>query len=142
MTVSAFSTLGLSEPLLRVLETENYTQPTPIQAQTIPLILSGRDLLGIAQTGTGKTAAFGLPMLQRLAADRKPLEPKSVRALILAPTRELAVQIGESLKTYGKPYGCKQAVDLRRRRPASADPDDARAASTSSSPRRAACSTS
>jgi ATP-dependent RNA helicase RhlE len=97
---------------LRVLETENYTQPTPIQAQTIPLILSGRDVLGIAQTGTGKTAAFGLPLLQRLAADRKPLVARTVRALILAPTRELAVQIGEALKTYGKPYGFKLAVIL------------------------------
>jgi len=112
VTVSAFSTLGLSEPLLRVLEIENYTQPTPIQAQTIPLILSGRDVLGIAQTGTGKTAAFGLPLLQRLAQDRKPLAHKTARALILAPTRELAVQIGDSLKTYGKPYGFRQAVIL------------------------------
>ena len=112
MTVPAFSTLGLSEALLRVLETENYTHPTPIQAQTIPLILGGRDVLGIAQTGTGKTAAFGLPLLQRLAADRKRLEPRTVRALILAPTRELAVQIGDSLKTYGKPYGFKIAVIL------------------------------
>jgi len=110
VTVPAFSNLGLSEALLRVLETENYTQPTPIQAQTIPLILAGRDVLGIAQTGTGKTAAFGLPLLQRLAADRKRLEPKTVRTLILAPTRELAVQIGDSLKIYGKPYGFKQAV--------------------------------
>jgi ATP-dependent RNA helicase RhlE len=112
VTVPAFSTLGLAEPLLRVLESENYTQPTPIQAQTIPLILSGRDVLGIAQTGTGKTAAFGLPLLQRLAQDRKPLAHKTVRALILAPTRELAVQIGDSLKTYGKPYGFKLAVIL------------------------------
>ena len=112
MTVPAFSTLGLSEALLRVLETENYTHPTLIQAQTIPLILGGRDVLGIAQTGTGKTAAFGLPLLQRLAADRKRLEPRTVRALILAPTRELAVQIGDSLKTYGKPYGFKIAVIL------------------------------
>jgi len=94
------------------LESENYAHPTPIQAQTIPLILSSRDVLGIAQTGTGKTAAFGLPLLQRLAADRKRLEPKVVRALILAPTRELAVQIGDSLKTYGKPYGFKLAVIL------------------------------
>ena len=110
MTISAFSTLGLSEVLLRVLETENYTQPTPIQAQTIPLILSGRDVLGIAQTGTGKTAAFGLPLLQRLAADRKPLVPNSTRALILAPTRELAIQISQSLKVYGRPYSYRQAI--------------------------------
>jgi len=98
VTVPAFSTLGLSEALLRVLESENYTQPTPIQAQTIPLTLSGRDVLGIAQTGTGKTAAFGLPLLQRLAENRKPPAPNSARALILAPTRELAIQISQSLK--------------------------------------------
>ncbi|MEI9928982.1 MAG: DEAD/DEAH box helicase [Rhizomicrobium sp.] len=110
MTVPAFSALGLSEALLRVLETENYTQPTPIQSQTIPLILSGRDVLGIAQTGTGKTAAFGLPLLQRLAVDRKPPAPNGTRALILAPTRELAIQISESLKVYGKPYGYRQAI--------------------------------
>jgi ATP-dependent RNA helicase RhlE len=112
MTVTTFSSLGLSETLLRVLETENYTRPTPIQAQTIPLILCRRDVLGIAQTGTGKTAAFGLPLLQLLAADRKVLEPKVVRTLILAPTRELALQIGDSLRIYGKPYGFKLAVIL------------------------------
>ena len=110
MTDSVFTTLGLSEPLLRTLATENYTQPTPIQEKTIPLILSGRDILGIAQTGTGKTAAFGLPLLQRLAENRKPPMPKSARALILAPTRELAIQISESLKVYGKHYGYKQAI--------------------------------
>jgi ATP-dependent RNA helicase RhlE len=112
VTVPAFSDLGLSEALLSVLRTENYTRPTPIQARAIPLILSGRDVLGIAQTGTGKTAAFGLPLLQRLAADRRPHAPRSVRTLILAPTRELAVQIGDSLKTYGKPYGFRLAVIL------------------------------
>jgi ATP-dependent RNA helicase RhlE len=110
VTVSAFTTLGLSEPLLRTLATENYTQPTPIQEKTIPLILSGRDILGIAQTGTGKTAAFGLPLLQRLAENRKPPMPKSARALILAPTRELAIQISESLKVYGKHYNYRQAI--------------------------------
>ncbi|HVU20342.1 MAG TPA: DEAD/DEAH box helicase [Rhizomicrobium sp.] len=110
MTVPAFSTLGLSEVLLRVLETENYTKPTPIQSQTIPLILGGRDVLGIAQTGTGKTAAFGLPLLQSLAVDRKPPAPHGARALILAPTRELAIQISQSLKIYGKPYGYRQAI--------------------------------
>src|SRR5215470_7143390 len=110
VTVPAFATLGLSEALLRVLETENYTTPTPIQAETIPLILAGRDVLGIAQTGTGKTAAFGLPLLQRLAADRKALVAHGVRALILAPTRELAIQISQSLKVYGKHYGYRQAI--------------------------------
>ncbi|HWA92703.1 MAG TPA: DEAD/DEAH box helicase [Rhizomicrobium sp.] len=112
MTVSSFTDLGLAEPLLRALTAENYTQPTPIQAKTIPLILAGRDVLGIAQTGTGKTAAFGLPLLQGLAANRIKLEPKTVRALILAPTRELALQIGESLKTYGRHYGFRQTVIL------------------------------
>jgi ATP-dependent RNA helicase RhlE len=112
VTVSSFTDLGLAEPLLRALAAENYTHPTPIQAKTIPLILSGRDVLGIAQTGTGKTAAFGLPLLQKLSDNRTRLEPKTVRALILAPTRELAVQIGEALATYGRHYGFKQAVIL------------------------------
>jgi ATP-dependent RNA helicase RhlE len=112
VTVSTFSSLGLSEPLLRALASENYTQPTPIQAQTIPLILSGKDVLGIAQTGTGKTAAFGLPLLQKLAENRKSPAAQSARALILAPTRELAVQIGQSLKVYGKHYGYRHAVIL------------------------------
>ena len=110
MTVSAFTTLGLSEPLLRALATENYTQPTPIQEKTIPLTLSGRDVLGIAQTGTGKTAAFGLPLLQRLAENRKPPMAKSARALILAPTRELAIQINDSLKIYGKHYNYRHTI--------------------------------
>jgi len=112
VTESLFSALGLAEPLLRALAAENYTQPTPIQAKTIPLILQGRDVLGIAQTGTGKTAAFGLPLLQNLSRTRVALEPRMVRALILAPTRELALQIGESLKTYGRHYGLRQAVIL------------------------------
>ena len=86
-----FVTLGLAEPLLRVLATEDYELPTPIQSQAIPHVLAGRDVLGIAQTGTGKTAAFGLPILQRLAANRSGLAPKTARALILAPTRELAI---------------------------------------------------
>jgi len=110
VTVSAFTTLGLSEPLLRALATENYTQPTPIQEKTIPLTLSGRDVLGIAQTGTGKTAAFGLPLLQRLAENRKPPMAKSARALILAPTRELAIQINDSLKIYGKHYNYRHTI--------------------------------
>jgi ATP-dependent RNA helicase RhlE len=112
VTVPAFSSLGLAEPILRVLASEAYDTPTPIQAKTIPLILAGRDVLGIAQTGTGKTAAFALPLLQRLAQDRKPAAPKSARALILAPTRELAVQIGQSLKVYGRHYGLRHAVIL------------------------------
>jgi ATP-dependent RNA helicase RhlE len=110
VTDTTFTDLGLAEQLLRTLAAENYTHPTPIQAKTIPLILSGRDVLGIAQTGTGKTAAFGLPLLQRLAQDRKAPMPQGARALILAPTRELALQISDSLKTYGKHYGYRQAV--------------------------------
>jgi ATP-dependent RNA helicase RhlE len=102
----------LAEPLLRALAGKNYSEPTPIQARTIPLILSGRDVLGIAQTGTGKTAAFGLPLLQRLASDRAPAGPQSVRALILAPTRELAIQIHESLRAYGRHLPLRHAVVL------------------------------
>ena len=112
MTDQTFTGLGLAEPLLRALEAENYTHPTPIQAKTIPLILSGRDVLGIAQTGTGKTAAFGLPLLQNLSRTRVKPEPRTTRALILAPTRELALQIGESLNTYGRHYGLRLAVIL------------------------------
>ncbi|MDH5823364.1 DEAD/DEAH box helicase [Luteimonas sp. RD2P54] len=97
-----FETLGLSPALLRALSDTNYTVPTPIQAQAIPLALAGHDLLGGAQTGTGKTAAFGLPLLQRLAKETPPKGPRKPRALILVPTRELAVQVGESLKAYGR----------------------------------------
>jgi ATP-dependent RNA helicase RhlE len=112
LTTSTFESLGLCEPLLRALNDENYTHPTPIQTRAIPALLAGRDLLGIAQTGTGKTAAFGLPLLQKLATDRVRPNPKGCRALILAPTRELAVQIDQSLKTYGRHLGLKQAVIL------------------------------
>ncbi len=109
MTVS-FSDLGLAEPLLRALQTENYHQPTPIQAQAIPHLLAGRDLLGIAQTGTGKTAAFALPILQHLAAQSAPARRNGVRALILTPTRELAIQIGDSFRAYGRntPLRCAE----------------------------------
>jgi ATP-dependent RNA helicase RhlE len=96
-----FTTLGLAAPLLQALATEGYTAPTPIQAQAIPIILTGRDLLGIAQTGTGKTAAFALPILHQLAARRKPAPRHGCRVLVLAPTRELASQIAKSFKTYG-----------------------------------------
>jgi len=112
LNTTTFESLGLSEPLLRALSAENYTQPTPIQTRAVPALLNGRDLLGIAQTGTGKTAAFGLPLLQKLAENRVRPNPKACRALILAPTRELAVQIDQSLKTYGRHLGLKQAVIL------------------------------
>jgi ATP-dependent RNA helicase RhlE len=94
-------------PLLKALVAGGYTNPTPIQTQAIPHVLAGRDLLGIAQTGTGKTAAFALPILQRLAANRRPAQPGGCRALILAPTRELASQIAESVKRYGSNLGLR-----------------------------------
>jgi ATP-dependent RNA helicase RhlE len=112
VTTLSFLSLGIAKPLQRALAAENYTTPTPIQAEAIPPLLQGRDVLGIAQTGTGKTAAFGLPLLQRLHAERKPALPCGARALILAPTRELAVQIGESLRAYGRHLSLKHAVIL------------------------------
>ncbi len=100
--LTTFSQLGLNPALLKSLEAEGYTVPTPIQAQAIPSVLAGKDLLGIAQTGTGKTAAFALPILHRLAANRRPALRLGTRALILSPTRELATQIAQSFKTYGR----------------------------------------
>ncbi|GAB3093158.1 DEAD/DEAH box helicase [Lysobacter terrae] len=97
-----FESLGLAPALLRALSENNYTTPTPIQAQAIPLALAGRDVLGGAQTGTGKTAAFGLPLLNRLAKATSPNGPRKPRALILTPTRELALQVSESLRGYAK----------------------------------------
>ena len=97
-----FETLGLSPALLRALNETGYTSPTPIQAQSIPGALEGRDILGAAQTGTGKTAAFGLPLLQRLAKETPPKGPRKPRALVLVPTRELAVQVADSFKAYGR----------------------------------------
>ena len=105
-----FNNLSLIDPIRRALATENYTQPTPIQSEAIPHLLAGRDLLGIAQTGTGKTAAFGLPILQRLFEDKTPAAPKCARALILTPTRELAIQIADSLRTYGRHLHLKLAL--------------------------------
>jgi ATP-dependent RNA helicase RhlE len=98
----SFMSLGLSKPLLDALAAKDYTQATPIQTQAIPTVLSGRDLLGIAQTGTGKTAAFMLPSLDRLAAARRIPRPGQIRMLVLAPTRELASQIAASAEAYGK----------------------------------------
>jgi ATP-dependent RNA helicase RhlE len=106
----SFSELALVEPLQRALQDEKYETPTPIQAQAIPHLLAGRDLLGIAQTGTGKTAAFALPILQRLSANRVAPQRGNVRALILTPTRELAIQIGESFRAYGRHLGLRHAV--------------------------------
>jgi ATP-dependent RNA helicase RhlE len=98
----SFHNLGLSKPLLDALAAKNYSQATPIQHQAIPTVLTGRDLLGIAQTGTGKTAAFMLPSLDRLAANRNIPRPGQIRMLVLAPTRELASQIAASAQTYGR----------------------------------------
>ncbi len=100
--MTTFSDLGLNEILLRALAHEGYQTPTPVQAQAIPALLQGSDLLGVAQTGTGKTAAFALPILQRLLADKRRPAPHTARALILAPTRELAAQIADSFRAYGQ----------------------------------------
>jgi len=107
---TTFAELALIEPIRRALSHENYQHPTPIQAQAIPPLLAGRDLCGIAQTGTGKTAAFALPMLQRLAAEATPRRRLSPRALVLAPTRELAIQIGDSFRVYGRFLPLRSAV--------------------------------
>jgi ATP-dependent RNA helicase RhlE len=100
--LSNFESLNLSAPILKALLAEGYESPTPIQAQAIPSLMQGRDLLGIAQTGTGKTAAFALPILERLSKDNRKAERGTCRALILSPTRELAAQIHESFQTYGR----------------------------------------
>jgi ATP-dependent RNA helicase RhlE len=98
-----FKDLNLIMPIQRALETEGYSKPTPIQERALPAILAGRDLLGCAQTGTGKTAAFAIPILQILSRERRVLRDyHQIGALILAPTRELAIQIGESFKAYGQ----------------------------------------
>ncbi len=97
-----FAGLELAQPILRAISDEGYTTPSPIQGKSIPPLLQGRDLLGVAQTGTGKTAAFALPLLHHLAQNNKKAESRRPRALILAPTRELASQIADSLKSYGR----------------------------------------
>jgi ATP-dependent RNA helicase RhlE len=107
---TSFSGLGLSTPILKALDAENYVAPTPIQTQSIPIVLSGRDLVGLAQTGTGKTAAFALPILERLHKNRKHAGDRACRALVLAPTRELANQIAASFRAYGRFLGLSTAV--------------------------------
>ena len=102
MNSKTFDQLDLIEPLLRAVRDEGYTNPTPIQEAAIPDLIAGRDLLGCAQTGTGKTAAFALPIIQRFAAQRKNPSPRGARALILTPTRELAAQISDSFKVYSR----------------------------------------
>ncbi|MDP6342514.1 MAG: DEAD/DEAH box helicase [Alphaproteobacteria bacterium] len=105
-----FSDLGLAEPIRRALSARNHIIPTPIQARAIPELLAGRDMLGIAQTGTGKTAAFALPILHRLSGQSGNKRPRGPRALILAPTRELAIQIGEEFRAYGRHLKLRQTV--------------------------------
>jgi superfamily II DNA/RNA helicase len=100
--LTSFNEFGLAEPILRALAEEKYVTPTPIQAQTIPLALESRDVVGIAQTGTGKTASFALPILNHLLNKRKRPERKSCRVLVLSPTRELSGQIADSFRTYGR----------------------------------------
>ena len=101
MTTLTFGELGLAEPILRALTAQGFTTPSPVQAGAIPALLQGHDLLGIAQTGTGKTAAFALPILQHLAADPRRPRPFFTRCLILAPTRELALQIEAAIRSFG-----------------------------------------
>ena len=105
-----FKDLGLSAPILAALAAKNYDTPTPIQAQAIPPLLQGRDLCGIAQTGTGKTAAFALPSLMRLAANARPRKPGTCRMLVLSPTRELAAQIAKSFEDYGRGLNIRTGV--------------------------------
>ncbi|ORE93202.1 DEAD/DEAH box helicase [Stappia sp. 22II-S9-Z10] len=107
--LTTFTDLGLSEPILRALEAQGYKNPTPIQAKVVPAMMAERDVLGTAQTGTGKTAAFTLPIIHRLIGKGRP-EPKTCRALILAPTRELAAQIEENVRAYAANTRLSSAV--------------------------------
>lgn len=110
MSTSSFHNLGLIEPLIRALDENNYKTPTPIQLSAIPFLLEQQDLLGIAQTGTGKTAAFALPILQHLFTDKREPEPCKTRALVLAPTRELAIQIADNCEVYSNYLSLRQAT--------------------------------
>ena len=101
-SLTSFNDFGLAEPILRALAEEKYVTPTPIQAQTVPIVLQGRDVIGIAQTGTGKTAAFALPIIHHLHTKRLRPEKKSCRVLVLSPTRELSGQISDSFRAYGR----------------------------------------
>lgn len=105
-----FESLGLDRPILNALADEGYTQPTPIQAKAIPVIMQGRDVVGIAQTGTGKTAAFTLPLLHRLMKNKIKVQPNSVCVLVLSPTRELASQIEKAVRSYGAKLPLKSAT--------------------------------
>ena len=107
---TSFEALGLAAPLLNALVNEGYTEPTPIQVQAIPHVMAGRDVQGIAQTGTGKTAAFAVPILHRLLASPKQAPRRGCRVLVLSPTRELASQIAESFRSYGRQTGLRTAL--------------------------------
>jgi len=106
----SFHTLGLSKPLLKAVSQEGYSKPTPIQKQAIPVVLEGRDVLAAAQTGTGKTAGFTLPLLEKLSQTHPKMKQKQIRALVLTPTRELAAQVAQSVKTYGAHMPYRSAV--------------------------------
>ena len=108
--MTTFAELGLAEPIQKALATAGYESPTPIQAQAIPHVMLGRDVQGIAQTGTGKTAAFALPILHRLLADKRPAPRRGCRVLVLSPTRELASQIADSFRDYGRQTGLRSTV--------------------------------
>jgi ATP-dependent RNA helicase RhlE len=110
MTPTEFEALPLAAPLQRVLRELNYNTPSPVQAQAIPLLLLGRDLLGCAQTGTGKTASFALPILHAIHERPRQIRPRTCRTLVLAPTRELAGQVGKSFSTYGQHVRFKQTL--------------------------------
>jgi ATP-dependent RNA helicase RhlE len=110
--LTEFQSFGLAEPIARALAEENHLVPTPIQTQTVPLALSGRDIIGIAQTGTGKTAAFALPILHQLSGSRARAERKSCRVLVLSPTRELSSQILDSFHAYGRHLGVTAALAI------------------------------
>jgi ATP-dependent RNA helicase RhlE len=106
----SFEKLNIIEPILKAIKKEGYTTPTPIQKEAIPLLLERRDLLGCAQTGTGKTAAFAIPIIQHLYNEKTPGKKKDIKALVLTPTRELAVQIGSSFAAYGAFAGLKHTI--------------------------------
>jgi ATP-dependent RNA helicase RhlE len=108
--LTSFEGFGLNEAITRALAEEKYLVPTPIQAQTIPIVMSGRDVIGIAQTGTGKTAAFALPILHRLTENPRPTAPKTCRVLVLSPTRELSGQILDSFRAYGRHLRLRSAL--------------------------------
>jgi superfamily II DNA/RNA helicase len=110
--LTSFQDFGLADPISRALKEENYVTPTPIQAQTIPIALTGRDVVGIAQTGTGKTASFALPILHRLLENRIKPQPKTCRVLVLSPTRELSGQILESFNAYGRHIRLTSALTI------------------------------